>query len=163
MKRLSFILLSLLLFCVQAFAEDATYINEKYGFSITYPSNRRIIKNYSDILLSIFLPSTSFFDRTFVNITAKSTAVSDRSPEEIADIYFKYSKSVQERKYITINGTKFLSVVWLRRIFFLNLKQYLLITSKGTKTYIMSYTATINNYDKHINEAKEIMHSFRFK
>lgn len=57
MKKVFFItLLIFLLFLETAYAEDTTYLNKGYGFSIAYPSNYRVLKNLRGAPLIIFFP-----------------------------------------------------------------------------------------------------------
>lgn len=165
MKRICFILLLIFLFSqVQAYAEDAIYTDEKYGFSIAYPLNCRALKNYRGALITIFFPKISFFDffNGAISINVRSVRSADRPLEELVDIYFKYSKSVLEKEKVIINDIKFLSVIQTQKMFLWNLKLHHLITVKGTKIFSITYIATVNNYDKHINKAKDIMHTFKF-
>lgn len=165
MKRTSFVLLFLLILLhTQAYAEDTTYTDDKYGFSITYPSNYRTFKNFKGAPITVFFPKGGFFNffNGYVNVVAKSTKPTHRPTEELIDIYFKYDKTVLKREQVVINDIDFLSVVQTKRMFFLNLKLYILITVKGTKIYTITYANTTNNYEKYIDKAKDIMHSFRF-
>ncbi|GAG82016.1 unnamed protein product, partial [marine sediment metagenome] len=165
MKKISFILLFLLLLSyAHAYAEDTTYTDEKYNFSITYPSDYRVFENYKGAAITVFFPKQGFFSffNGYVNVIAKSTRPTTRPTEELIDIYFKYDKTVLKKEQVKINDIDFLSVVQTKRMFFFNLKVYILITVKGTKIYTLTYINTANNYDKHIDKAKQIMHSFRF-
>lgn len=166
MKKIYFILFLLLLILIQTatvFAEDITYIDKKYGFSITYPSEFRFSKDASKGYIVLAFPKKDFsLYADNITVIASHTTPSCHSAEEIIDIYFKYSKSVIKREKILINGINFLSVIQTQKMFFLNLKQYHLITTKGTKIYTITYAATIENYDKFLDKAKQIMHTFKF-
>lgn len=165
MKKISFILLFLLLFLhTQARAEDTTYTDEKYNFSITYPSDYRTFENYKGAAITVFFPKQGFFNffNGYVSVIAKSTRPTSRPTEELIDIYFKYDKTVLKKEQVKINDIDFLSVVQTKKMFFFNLKIYILITVKGTKIYTITYINTANNYEKCIDKAKQIMHSFRF-
>lgn len=164
MKKIIFlsILLLILFSSIQVYSDDTTYIDKKYGFSITYPSNYYVLKNYKELLLLIYFPRMSFFGISYVSIVAKRAGAAAGSAEKVIDIYFKYSKSVSEKKYVTINDTNFLSVIMAQKKFFFNIKQHHLITTKGNYIYIITYTALLDTFDRHLDRAKEIMHSFRF-
>lgn len=165
MKKIYFILLFLLLlFHTQSYAEDTTYTDQKYNFSITYPSDYRVFKNFKGVAITVFFPREDFFNlfNGYVNVVAKSIRPSHRPTEELIDIYFKYDKTVLQKEQVKINDIDFLSVVQTKRMFLFNLKLYILLTAKGTKIYTITYANTANNYDKHMDKAKQIMHSFKF-
>ncbi|UCH12922.1 MAG: hypothetical protein JSW18_03015 [Candidatus Omnitrophota bacterium] len=165
MKKTSFILLFLLLLSyAHAYAEDTTYTDEKYNFYITYPSDYRTFENFKGASITVFFPKQGFFDffNGYVSVIAKSTRPTSRPTGELIDIYFKYDKTVSGKEQVKINDIDFLSVVQTKKMFFFDLKLYILITVKGTKMYTITYINTADNYDKCIDKAKQIMHSFRF-
>lgn len=167
MKRVFFTVpVVLLLFLAAGYAEETEYTDKKYGFSITYPSSYRVIKNYRGVPIIIFLPRSSFFFNDNIAISVTSARPVDRSLEELVDIYFKYDKTVSEKKEVLINDIKFLSVVQAQTkqfwFFKFNLKLHHLITIRGTRIYTITYTAAAHNYDKYIEETEKIMKSFRF-
>ena len=152
MKKKIFVIvlfLSLFLLQTQAYAEDTTYTDEKYGFSITYPSNYRTFKNFKGASITIFFPITGFFNlfNGYVSVSGQSVKPTTRPIEELIDIQFKYSKSVQKKENVIINGIKFLSVVQSRKMAFWKLKLHHLITVKGTRVYTITYANTAKNYD----------------
>ena len=165
MKKVYFVLLFVLFFlAAQVYAEDIIYTDEKYDFSITHSSNYRVFKNFKGTSITVFFPSAGLFNffNGNVSVAVKSTKPTRRPMEELIDIYFKYDKTVLEREQVKINNIDFFSVVQTKKMFFFDLKLYILITVKGTKVYTITYVNTVRNYDKYTDKAKEIMHSFRF-
>lgn len=167
MKKVFFItLLIFLLFLETAYAEDTTYLNKGYGFSIAYPSNYRVLKNLRGAPLIIFFPGKSFFFNNSILVSVSGTGAGEKSIEEYLNIYFKYDKTVSEKKEVLINGIRFLSVVQTQRksLWFLeyNIKLYHLFTVRGTKVYTITYAADEDSFSKYLKEAKKIMESFKF-
>lgn len=149
-----------------AHAEDSVYTDQRYGFSIRYPSGCRTLINYRGSALIIVLAKVSPFFTNNVIVTVAKGSSMGRPLEELIDIYFKYDGTVSEKKKVTINNIKFLSVVQTQTksfwFFKLKLKLYHLIAVKGNRMYTITYNATPDSYDKYLALAKKTMHTFKF-
>lgn len=149
-------------------SRDIAYEDKQYGFSIAYPSNFQTVKNHQGARIVILLPQklSKGFYRDNIVVSVNSIQLAGRTADEIIDIYFKYDGTVLDRNEITINGTRFFSIVQTHTrsfwFFRLNLKIHHLITERGAMLYTISYSALIDNYDKNIAKAKQIMHTFKF-
>lgn len=167
MKNLGLTIFCIAVFLINAaFAQESTYTDDKLGFSITYPSGYRVLKNYQkNVPLLIFLPSRTMIFNDYIAINITNVRLLSRPIEELIDINFKYDKTVLEKKDMVINGIKFITVTQTQtqKILFFNLKLklYHIICFKGAKIYTITYTATAETFDKNLDQAKKIMYSFR--
>jgi hypothetical protein len=169
MRKLALILFCLLIAVLPVVSaqDETTYKDDKYGFTISYPSGLRAIKNYQpNVPLTILLQPKSIFFNNQIIVTVSNIRPSSKSTEEMIDIVFKYDRTVEERKDVTNNGIKFTSVIQTqeRKILFfpLRLKLYHLIAAKGNRIYTITYIATQDSFNSQLEEAKSVMHSFKF-
>jgi len=154
------------IFPKHAYGSNKVYIDKKYDFSITYPSGLRILPNQKGAQLIIMLAKVSPFLSNNIIVSVARGRTTGRPLEELVDIYFKYDRTVLEKKEVTINGIKFLSVVQtLSKSFWfikLRFKLYHLITVKANRIYTITYNATPETFDRYLPLAKSIMHTFKF-
>jgi len=154
------------IFPEDAHGREKAYVDKKYGFSIAYPSELRILPSQKGAQLTIMLAKVSPFLSNNIIISVAGGRSTGRPLEELVDIYFKYDRTVSEKKEVTINGIKFLSVVQtLSKSFWfikLRFKLYHLITVKGNRIYTITYNATPETFDRYLPLAKSIMHTFKF-
>ena len=169
MRQLFIAIIILVLLCsAHAYSKDAIYIDKKYGFSIEYPEQYRVLKNYKNAPLVILFPVKKLFSlfNSNVAITVTTARPSKKSLEDIVDIYFKYDKTVSDRKEVSINRIKFISITQTQKkslwFFKLNIKLHHLIAVRKKRIYTITYSADTNVYDKYAKEAEKIMRSIRF-
>jgi len=152
-----------------AFAENITYEDKKFNFSISYPSNFRSMKNFKGARLAIIFPIKSFMGFLKVNaltVTATTVKRTDRPLEELIEINYKYDGTVIDKGEVIINDIKFFSVLQRKEqsfwFFKLNLKLYNLIAIRGSTIYAISYAGLSDTFDNNIDAAKKIMQTFKF-
>jgi hypothetical protein len=161
-------LFGLLTYGVYAGISDTIYTDEQYGFSISLPSGFQTVKNHKGARIVIVFPQklSRGFYRDNIAVSISSIQRANKTADEIMDIYFKYDGTVLGRKEMFINGTRFFSIeqTHTRSFWFFKLRIKLLhlIAEKGTMLYTVSYSATTDNYDRNINKAKQVMHTFKF-
>lgn len=170
---LVFGLILLILFsgCTQkeAPAGYSIYTNSTYGVEINYPSDWEKTEGFMGTVVMFKSPLENDSDLFLENI---NIMVTELSPPILSIADYKESIQSYLEQYITdyeliemvdatLANTPAIKVVYTGRLGQSNLMQLQMVTVKNNKSYVISYTAEPDKYEKYLDKAEKVMASFK--
>lgn len=136
---------------------SATYKSEN-GYEIDVP------KNFNRSIIDVFKLNTTTPENVIANV---NILTQDLSADMTLDGYIALSKQQYEQMQATILETATIQVSGLpaEKMVVLagGLKFLHVCLVKGCKAYLLTYTATLNNYEENIAEVEKMVSSWKFE
>lgn len=149
------------------------YQNEKYGFTLEYPSSWSLKENPSaSFVTGFFSPEESSSDNYKENLLVRVVDISKQPKmtiQEAADLWENDTEkeegdnfTVTERKSSTLAGENAKDIFFDIKFKDIDGRGMVRITLKNKKAYIFEYNGLKTTYDKYLSDIETILASVKF-